>query len=313
MNIDGILTLNNTLKPSFWKDGVLDPNVSDALMKVATDFFENLGLEGVDMDDVTFTGSLANYNWTKFSDVDLHLLLDFTKIDENFDLVREFFSAKTSNWNKQHNIVVFGHEIEIYVQDINEKHHSTGVYSILNDEWIAEPIRVEPDIDESAIRNKINSFIDMIERAEDIFDDKDYENAYEFSLKLVKKIKNYRQAGLEEKGEYSNENLTFKSLRNSGQIKTLFTTRDASYDKMMSIDGDYSEKFKIFISSDKLEEEKGFFKLKEVEKYQKRIKKRHMRMKRRLISLGKQRNISPYTKKPSYKRAKSAPAGAGGS
>ena len=106
MNIDGILTINDTLRPSFWKEGVLEPKVSDALMKVATDFFENLGLEGVDLDDVTFTGSLANYNWTKFSDIDLHLLLDFTKIDENFDLVREFFSAKTSNWNKKLSILL---------------------------------------------------------------------------------------------------------------------------------------------------------------------------------------------------------------
>tara|TARA_R110000824_G_scaffold295737_1_gene484022 strand:- start:2181 stop:3122 length:942 start_codon:yes stop_codon:yes gene_type:complete len=312
MNINGILTINNTLKSRFWGAGVLDSNISSALIKVATDFFEDLSLEGADLDDITFTGSLANYNWTKFSDVDLHLLVDFSKIDENYDLVREFFSAKTSNWNKHHSITVFGHEIEIYVQDLTEKHHSSGVYSIKNNRWLTKPERIEPDINVPAIKNKIISFVDMIERAEDLLDDKNYEDAHKFSLKLVKKIKNYRQSGLEERGEYSNENLVFKNLRNTGQLQTLYAARNKSYDNMMSVEGDFNKKFKIFISSDDFEEKQGFHRLEEIGKYQKRIKKRHVRMKKRLISLGKQKNVGPYTRKPSYRRSKSSPAGHGG-
>ena len=312
MNINGILTINDTLETQLWEAGVLDPDVSTTLIKVATDFFEDLKLSNSTIEDITFTGSLANYNWTKFSDIDLHLLVDFSKIDENFDLVREFFSAKTSNWNKNHNIVIFGHEIEIYVQDLSEKHHSSGVYSIKNNQWLIKPERVEPDIGVSSIKNKIISFNDMIERVEDAFDDKKYEEVYDHSLRLIKKIKNYRQSGLEDSGEYSNENLVFKNLRNTGQIKVLFDIRNSSYDRMMSVEGDFNKKFKIFISSDKLDEKHGFHRLEEIEKYQKRIKKRHMRMKRRLISLGKQKNIAPYTKKPSYKRSKSVPRGFGG-
>ena len=105
MQFDDILTINDTLKPKFWTNEALNSAVRAKLLKIASDFFNDLGLEGVDLEDVTFTGSLANFNWTKYSDVDLHLIIDFAQIDENYDLVREFFSAKTSNWNKNHNIL----------------------------------------------------------------------------------------------------------------------------------------------------------------------------------------------------------------
>jgi hypothetical protein len=311
--MNDILTINNELKSSFWTNNTLDPAVSQKLLAIATKFFDDLGLDGASLEDITFTGSLANYNWTRYSDIDLHLLVDFSQIDENIELVREFFNAKTSLWNKMHDILVLNHEVEIYVQDINEDHHSTGVFSIKNDQWIAEPLRIQPKINTDMVKRKIKSFIDMIDRVEDEYDDKNFKKAHDMSVKLGKKIKKFRQSGLERDGEYSNENLTFKYLRNKEHIKTLYDTRNKSYDKMMSLDGDYAKKFKIFVSQDNEPVEKGFNKLFEEEKFQKRVKKRHSRMKRRLISLGKQKNMPPFTKKPNYRRGKSAPAGFGGS
>ena len=312
MTSNEFLTINDSLKTSFWTDNLLDPAISQKLLEVANKFFDDLDLGSAAVQDVTFTGSLANYNWTKYSDIDLHLLVDFKEIDENTELVREFFNAKTSLWNKMHDIVVLDHEVELYVQDISEKHHSTGVFSIKNDQWIAKPVRIEPKINTDMVRRKIKSFIDMIERVEDEYDDKNYQKSYEMSLSLAKKLKNFRASGLESAGEYSNENLAFKYLRNKGFIKTLYETRDQSYDKMMSIEGDFSKKFKIYISSGPSKSNKGFHRLEELEKFQKRVKKRHSRMKRRLISLGKQKNSPPFVKKPVYKRSKSSPAGFGG-
>jgi hypothetical protein len=313
MQMNGIVTINDDLKSSFWRNNTLDPAVAQKLLEIATKFFDELGLEGTELEDVTFTGSLANYNWTRYSDVDLHLLVDFSKVDDNTELVREFFNAKTSLWNKLHDILVLNHEVEIYVQDINEEHHSTGVFSIKNDQWIAEPLRIQPKINTDMVKRKIKSFIDMIDRVEDEYDDKNFKKAHDMSVKLGKKIKKFRQSGLERDGEYSNENLTFKYLRNKEHIKILYDTRNKSYDKMMSLDGDYTKKFKIFVSQDNEPAGKGFNKLFEKEKFQKRVKKRHSRMKRRLISLGGQKNTPPYTKKPNYKRSKSAPSGFGGS
>ena len=313
MKIGKVLTINDTLQPNFWLNNALDSKISVKLVEIATKFFEDLGLEGVDMEDVTLTGSLANYNWTKYSDIDIHLLVDFAKIDDNTKLVREYFNAKTGLWNKMHSVMVKKHEVEVYVQDINEEHHSTGVYSVSNNQWIAEPVKIEPKVNTDMVKRKITSFIDMIERVEDQYEDRKFEEAYESAISLSGKIKKFRKAGLEDKGEYSNENLTFKYLRNKEFIKTLYDIRNRSYDKMMSLDGDYAKKFKIFVSQDQAAANKGFNKLEEEEKFQKRVRRRHSRMKKALIGLGKQKNVRPYSKKPSYKRGKSAPAGYGGS
>jgi len=313
MKINNVLTINDELKKNFWPGNTLELGASQKLIEIATNFFNDLGLEGAEIEDITFTGSLANYNWTKFSDVDVHLLVDFSKIDENYDLVREFFNAKTALWNKTHNIMILNHEVEIYVQDIDEDHHSTGVYSIKDNQWLAEPLRIEPKVDTDMVKRKINSFIDMIERVEDSCNNKEYEKCYNTAANLARKIKKFRKSGLEDKGEYSNENLTFKYLRNHGFIETLYNLRDGSYDKMMSLEGEYEKKFKIYVSLEPEIEKKGFHRLDELEKFQKKVKKRHKRMKRRLVGLGKQKTGSAYPKKPNYKRGKSAPVGFGGS
>jgi predicted nucleotidyltransferase len=313
MKIEDVLTIHDTLNPKFWVGEQLKKQVLINLRSVAQDFFNDLGLEDVMFDDITFTGSSANFNYTKFSDIDLHILVDFKLIDENEDLVKEFFNGKTSNWNNKHKIMIFDHEIELYVQNSSEPHHSTGVYSIANEDWIRKPVRQEPEIDLNMVKRKVKSFIDMIERAEDLYDANKYLDAHKFSLKLIKKIKKFRQSGLEDKGEYSYENLTFKYLRNREHMKRLFDLRSDSYDKEMSLDGKFDKKFNIFINMDEIDEKKGFYRLDEEEKYQKLVKRRHQRHKNKLLSLGRQDPRPPFTKKPSYGRSKSAPAGSGGS
>ena len=313
MKIDDILTVHKRFNPKLWDNEKLKKRVLIQLRVIAQDFFNNLNLENVHFDDITLTGSLANFNYTKFSDIDLHILVDFKKIDGNEDLVREFFNGKTSNWNSKHKIMIFDHEVELYVQNSNERHYSTGIFSVVDEEWIEKPSFQEPEIDLEMVKRKVQSFIDMIERAEDLYDIKKYLKAHQYANKLIKKIKNFRQSGLEDKGEYSYENLTFKYLRNKEHMKHLFNLRNNSYDKERTLDGDYNKKFKIYINKEDVEDNSGFHRLNEIEKFQKRVKRRHKRMKQRLVGLGKQGPGSPFTKKIDYKRGKSAPPGFGGS
>ena len=127
--------LQNNLNQKIWDFMDLKPQIREKLIKIATNFFIGLGFPRELIDDITFTGSLANYNWSRYSDIDLHLLVDFTKVDENVKLVGEFFRAKTSIWNRKHNIKIRGYEVELYVQDSSEPHISTGVFSVKNDAW----------------------------------------------------------------------------------------------------------------------------------------------------------------------------------
>lgn len=283
--------LKDHLHSDFWDDNnILKENISKQLIVIVDDFLQNVGLEGLEYEDITFTGSLANFNWSKFSDIDLHLLVDFSKVDENTDLVREFFRGKYGIWNKDHDIRIKGFEVEIYVQDSNEAHISTGVYSVLNDEWIVQPVQEEPEIDFENIQMKADKLMCLIDCAKDMYYKQKYEDAHQFAIKIKQKIKKFRQCGLERAGQYSSENLAFKVLRRNGYLGHLSDLVSNSYDRMMSMSEDFNKKMRNFVenSQNKLEEEEPF---------QKMVKKKHSKMKNRLIG----------TKGKHNKRSKSAP------
>jgi len=304
----------DALNSRIWAGESLKDEIKEKLLQIANDFFEKLALETTEIEDITITGSMANYNWTNLSDIDLHILVDMQKIDENTDLVKEFFNARSSIWNKIHQIKVKGHEVEIYVQDLSESHHSTGVFSLKNNDWLTKPERKIVNIDENAVVEKAISLIDQIERAEDMLNDENYAAAHEYSTKIREKIKKFRQSGLEIGGEFSNENISFKLLRKTGYLGVLRDVINRSYDKKMSLNGNFVKKLRIFVRKrSKIDENVPLKELIQLESFQKSVKKRHFRMKKRLISLGNQKNKPPYSKKPNYKRALSAPVGFGGS
>jgi predicted nucleotidyltransferase len=204
-------------------------------MDIIEEFMEGLDLD-LDTKDVIVTGSIANYNWSKFSDIDLHILLDFAEINEDKEMVKKFFDAVRSNWNKLHNITVKGHEVEIYVQDEKEPHISTGVYSLSGDRWLVKPKKVRPAIDRHTALKKMRHLSREIEKLSLIHDRQDYDKSFALAERLKEKIKKMRQSGLESTGIYSPENLAFKMLRRSGDIEQLFAVFTDAYDKLHSVE-----------------------------------------------------------------------------
>lgn len=308
-------TMKAELQPDIWDGEVIEDDISDRLVEIVNDFMEFCGFTSKDYRDITLTGSLANYNWSQFSDVDLHIIVDLASVDENKELVQEFFNAKRSLWNRTHDIDIHGFEVEVYVQDEGEPHVSTGVYSVLNDTWITKPEPSDPKIDFEGVKSKASMIMDEIDRVWDLFEDKKYEESLNYIEKLKEKIKNMRKTGLEREGQYSNENLAFKILRRNGSMGELLDLRTTVYDKMMSIDKNFVSKLKIFVDASENDNKKGFDSLQEIEKFQKRVQRKHKRLKSKLIGKGNQNpgcGGSPYTNKPNKGRAKSAPPGAGG-
>jgi hypothetical protein len=199
-------TVNRELNPKIWQGGRLDGKVRMKLLEIARAFVDFVGIE-LDVEDYTITGSNANYTWTEYSDLDLHVIISGTPSDEQ----RELFTAKKALWGEQHTITVKGLPVECYVQGSEEPHHSTGVFSVLNNEWVVEPKKVKPDVDDAAIEAKKDAILVLIQHA---LLSKDLEK-----LRTVKdKITKMRKAGLERTGEWSTENLVFKVLRNLGLI-----------------------------------------------------------------------------------------------
>jgi len=228
--------LQDTLSPDLWDaEEQLKPAIKTALLKVVDDFIINLDLEDINIDDIIITGSLANYNWSKFSDIDVHILVDFTDVNENKALVKKFFDAVKSNWNKLHDIRVKGYEVELYVQDTHEPHISTGVYSILSDSWLVMPKKVEPQIDRLTAERKALFIQREVDKLERIYDNGDYEGALDMAQQLKDRIKRMRQGGLQRGGIYSPENLAFKILRRSGHIESLFNVYTGAYDQSLSL------------------------------------------------------------------------------
>ena len=229
--------IQDDLNREIWSKGEdkLPKKIRQRLIKIADDFFAELGLPPTYFKDITITGSLANYNWSIYSDVDLHIMVDFREIDHDIDMVKEFFNARKALWNIKHDIMIRGFEVEIYVQDIDEPHVSTGVYSVLNDNWITNPSRSDAKIDFQNVKKKAMSLMDQIDRAQKLYDDGKYDKAIEAARYLKKKIKRFRSVGLEDVGEYSIENIAFKALRRNKYLLKLSQINHDAYDKKMSI------------------------------------------------------------------------------
>jgi predicted nucleotidyltransferase len=213
------------------KSYVMRPEIRKHLLEIADDFIDSMGVEFF-IHDIVLTGSLSNFNWSSYSDVDLHILIDFKESKYNSDLVKEFFKSKETVWNNAHDIKVKGFDVEIYVQDTAEEHISSGVYSILHNKWEVKPKPNKPNIDDRKILEKGEYFAKKIDQLVKLGTKKDVRLEIDT---LRKKIKEFRQCGLESGGEYSYENLVFKLLRRNGYIGKLVKLKTALSDKKLSI------------------------------------------------------------------------------
>ena len=203
---DKVVTVNRTLNPKIWAGDDLKPEVKSKLLKIAAAFEQFIGID-IDVTDITVTGSNANYTWTAYSDLDLHLIVPGTPTQEQ----RELFSAKKALWTELHDIRIKGLPVECYVQGDAEPHHSTGVYSIEKDAWLEKPKKVKPDVDDDAVEAKKD---DLMRRIETALLSKDLDKLHA----AKDRITDMRKSGLERAGEWSVENIVFKILRNLGII-----------------------------------------------------------------------------------------------
>ena len=224
--------LKDELNPKIWENFELDENIKENLLQLANDYFDYLELGDIELRDVVFTGSLANYNWSDYSDFDVHLVFDFSKVDDNRELVQKYLDAKEKVWKLQHDIKIIGFEVELFCEDLGHDRISTGVYSLMNDEWVVKPTRADFVPDEELIRSKAEKFMSQVKDIEDdIESGGDLEDVAEKIKKLWKKIKDSRKAGLQKDGEFSVENLVFKLLRRNGYIERIIKARRLAYDR----------------------------------------------------------------------------------
>jgi hypothetical protein len=224
-NLADAVKFHRRLNPRIWgRDEQLLPEVRERLLAIAADFQEFLGVEELNIEDITISGSNAAYSYTKNSDIDLHIVV--TMPDD--PVYQELFNAKKYQYNDEHNIRIGGADVELYVQPADQAHHSQGIYSIKNNEWLQVPQRKRAQVDDSCVRDKVSDLDSRIHSAVKS------KNA-EVMATLWNKIKAMRKSGLEQHGEFGCENIAFKTLRNSGCIKLLKDAMTAAQDRELSL------------------------------------------------------------------------------
>lgn len=226
-DLEQLTNFHDKLNPQLWENNRLKPQVRLALFKIAKEFIKFINIDDIKLKDITVSGSNASFNYTPVSDIDLHLIADVNGPCEVN--IKEMFLAKKSSFNDQHDISIFGHTVEVYVQNSDEKHISNGIYSVFSDNWLKFPKKITAQPDTSNIEDKFEYLHNEIDQAVDSGDSETIE-------RLKKKIKTMRQSGLEQDGEYGVDNLAFKLLRNEGDIEKLYKAGTAATDTELSLE-----------------------------------------------------------------------------
>ena len=241
---------NDELNPKFWdkyknKSGgtewVFDRIVRKKLLKIADDFYEKYKdlLGDLPIEDVQLTGSLANFNYTDKSDLDVHVLVDFNKIKSKRDILKAAVDGVRFVWNLRHDVVIRNHDVELSLQDIHEPHTASGLYSLMNDKWIRKPKFDPPEVDEHDVRKKFDGFASEINQMESklVTSSSLPDNAkemYKRLLRIKEKIQKMRKDDLAKDGEFSVGNLAFKMLRNDGYIGKIIDLISKAYARIYS-------------------------------------------------------------------------------
>lgn len=216
------------LNPVAWNDSELKLEVRVKLLTIAKLFVKYLEIPNFKVEDIVLTGSMVNFNWTKYSDFDLHVITDYSALQCD-DIAEAFYRAKKQIWNDAHDITIGGHEVEMYVEDSATPPVSQGVYSVLSGQWLSKPVYKQPSINDQAVTQKATVLAQIIDRA--VSSDPDPKELE----KIAEKIKHMRRAGLDQGGEFSVENLAFKVLRNQGYIDKLHDAKNQAMDKALSL------------------------------------------------------------------------------
>lgn len=218
---------HNRLNPKLWDNHQLRPEVSLALVRIARDFKEFIDVP-FKVVDIQITGGNANFTYTDYSDIDLHLIADFDSVSCDREAA-ELFDSKRLLYKREYHVNVRGIPVEVYVEDSRHPAVSAGAYSLLKDTWVRQPNADVPDYDREQVEKWVDIWHKVIKTATKTGD----LSACRTALKM---LRHYRKLGLKtEHGEFSIPNLVYKSLRNDETIKGIQTLIDQLHSQDLSL------------------------------------------------------------------------------
>lgn len=220
-----LVTIQDELNPVLWVDGKLRPEIKEKIMDLVNEFQSTLDIP-LTILDINIVGSNASYNYTDKSDVDVHIVTNFEEYGYPEELVDSAMNAFRSNFNRRYDISYGKFNVEVYIEDIKSAPQSNGIYSVLNDEWIKFPQKLEPvEVDlEPEYSDYTNRILTTLESGteEDI-------------VQIVNELYLIRRNSLAAEGEFGKGNILFKQLRNDGLLDSLKQKRIEIVSKELSI------------------------------------------------------------------------------
>ena len=216
---------HDKLCPLIWdENNNMNKKVKAKLEQIANEFIKSLEIPANAVEDVVVTGSMASFNYTKHSDIDLHLIVNSEKVHKNCPIVGDYLLSKKSEFNQKHDILIYGIPVEVYAEDTNNESVHNGLYS-LRTGWVDFPKKLKPTDNDTAVKAKYEEYKTSADNIKD----------GDLAEILLDKIKKMRKAGLAEGGEFSVENLVFKKLRDDGVIGKLMDMKKEGIDKKLSL------------------------------------------------------------------------------
>ncbi len=217
---------HDTLNPIIFDDNdQINKEFREAILKIVSAYVKTMDLpSNTKIKDIVFTGSMANYNYNKDSDIDVHILVDYNQLGGNKDVLMDYFLTKKNDWSEKYDITYKGFPVELFVQDAEEPKSWTAVYSVLNNKWVQKPVKdSSTNIDKNKIADKVRDFANKIDQLVIISNSKDHNmNQITKDVSLIKdQLRKMRQASLESNGELGEDNLVYKLLRSSGYLNKL--------------------------------------------------------------------------------------------
>lgn len=233
--------IQDELNPKFWINNKINSRVRLKLLDLADEFYDSLNITWVKPKDIVLTGSIANYNWSKYSDVDVHILVDYKEVWNKTEFVKDYFDSKKQLWSEEHEgLKIYGFPVEMYVEDTNNKNPNSGIYSLNKNKWIVEPNDFQDaELNEDYIKKMSAKFITQIDDvSEALKKEKDNHKLEVLSTKMKKlfdKLVKQRKESLEKHGEMATYNIIWKVLRRSGHLEKIWDIINTIYNKINSI------------------------------------------------------------------------------
>jgi hypothetical protein len=226
------LRYNTQLNSKFWVGESMKPEVRQGLLRIAEEWAEFANIPSNAIIDIVLVGGNANYNYTKYSDLDLHLIVSKEDIADCPDLIDDYLRDKKQLWALTHDIQIYGHDVELYAQDRRDPAPSgQGVFSLVNSLWLRRPTYQDVNLADPNIAKKVMHYMEKI----DFLIDNRADDRAAFE-KLKDKLRDMRASAIQRGGEFAVENLVFKELRNRGYLDKMSEHLRNLKDTSLSID-----------------------------------------------------------------------------